>query len=178
MYIDGLQAIASGSRVRSVLGNSAATLPGSGTDGDYFELTAIDGSNQPGIYLRVSGSWVYQYPVEIDSYDIVCNILSVMEDSAIVLRLPVSRKFTIKENFVDCLASSAVAATAETVLTIKQGATTLGTITFAAAGTSGTIAQSTSGDMVFEVGDILTIEGPATADTTLTNVGITLAGYM
>lgn len=178
MYIDGLQAVASGSRVRSVPDNNGATLPGSATDGDYFELTAIDGSNQPGIYLYVTDTWVYQYPSELDSYDIVCNVLTTMEDGAVLLRLPVPRKFTIKEDFANCLASSAVAATAETVLTVKQGATTLGTITFAASGTTGTFAQSTSGDMVFAVGDILTIEGPGTADTTLKNVGITLAGHI
>lgn len=178
MYIDGLQGIASGSRVRSVPDNNGATLPGSGTEGDLFELTAVDSSNQPGIYKYVSSAWVFLYPLELDSYDLVNNVLGTPDDGAIVLRFPAPRAFTIKENFANCLASAATAATAQAVFTIKQNATTLGTITFAASGTTGSFSQSTSGDMAISAGDVIQITAPATADTTLADIGITLAGHI
>ena len=67
-----------------------------------------------------------------------------------------------------CSARAATAATASTVFTIKKnGSTTVGTFTFAAAGTVATVSI-TSG--AFAIGDLLTIEAPATTDTTLSDI--------
>lgn len=70
-------------------------------------------------------------------------------------------------------ASAKTAATGSTVLTIKQNGSSVGTITFAASGTSGTF--SIGSPVSLAIDDILTIEGPATADATLADISITLA---
>ena len=69
-------------------------------------------------------------------------------------------------------ASAITAATAETVLTIKKNAVSVGTITFAIAGTTGTF--SVASGVTLDAGDILTIENQATADSTLSHISITL----
>jgi hypothetical protein len=66
------------------------------------------------------------------------------------------------------IAKSLVAATASTVFTIKKGTvaspTTIGTFTFAAAGTTATVSITAG---VVSSGDMLWIEAPATPDATL-----------
>lgn len=68
-----------------------------------------------------------------------------------------------------CVAIATVAATASTVFTIKRNTTTVGTVTFAAAGTTGTFSI-TSGAVT--AGQHLTVECPATADATLANISM------
>ena len=67
----------------------------------------------------------------------------------------------------NCVAKATVAATASTVFTIAKDGTTVGTITFAAAGTTATISI-TSG--VITAAQNITITAPATPDTTLANI--------
>lgn len=76
-------------------------------------------------------------------------------------------------NLDGSLASGTVAATGETVYTIAKNGSTKVTVTFDAASTTGVFAGS-----AFSVtsGDVLTLEGPATADATLANISFTLAG--
>lgn len=72
-------------------------------------------------------------------------------------------------------AKAGLAATASTVITIKKNGAAWGTITFAAAGTTGTwvIAAPT-----IVAGDVLTFHAPSTPDATLGNIAITLAGAL
>lgn len=71
-------------------------------------------------------------------------------------------------------AKASVAATASTVFTIKKnGSTTMGTFTFAAAGTTATVSITAG---AVSAGDLITIEGPATADATLADISFLLKG--
>ena len=72
-------------------------------------------------------------------------------------------------------AKSGVAAAATATVSLKKNGTEFATAEWSAAGTVGafTAASATS----FAAGDVLTIVFPATADTTLADVGITLMGY-
>lgn len=89
-----------------------------------------------------------------------------------------SHVFTQDVSFDAGLASSearsGVAATAQAVLTIKKNSTSIGTITFAAAATTGTFAMSA--DQSFADGDKLEIIAPSSTDATLARLAITLVG--
>jgi hypothetical protein len=66
------------------------------------------------------------------------------------------------------------AATAETVFTIKHGATTVGTCTFAAAGTVGIYAAAA--EFTIAAGETFSIEAPASPDATLADITFTITG--
>lgn len=66
------------------------------------------------------------------------------------------------------------AATAETVVDIQKNGTSIGSITWAAAGTNGTFTFTT--ETAFVEGDTLSLIAPATADTTLGYVSVSLRG--
>jgi len=98
-------------------------------------------------------------------------------DSAIILRIPILLETTFVADFVGSLASvdPAYAATAETVLTIKKNGTDVGTITFAAAGSTG-VFDSSATPVVYSAGDYLIVVNQATADATLAGIGIGFKG--
>lgn len=68
-------------------------------------------------------------------------------------------------------AKAGVVATASTVFTINKNGTQIGTITFAASGDTGTISITSTS---VAAGDLITIVGPATADTSLSNIAFLL----
>jgi microcystin-dependent protein len=67
-----------------------------------------------------------------------------------------------------------VAATGTTTYSVKKNGTEFGTVEWAGAATTATV--TIAGATSFAAGDVLSIEGPATADATLEDFGITLAG--
>lgn len=71
-------------------------------------------------------------------------------------------------------ARAVTAAASATVLTFAKNGTQIGTITFGGGSDVGTVAIT--GATSFAVGDYLTISGPATADSTLATVAVTLTG--
>ncbi len=177
MLIDGVELPDGAEIVKTIPNNKGDTLPVTVVNGTYFELTAIDGANQPGIYLGVSGAWQFTNTTsQAQTYDVAGFISGKPANSAIVLRFITTRKFKIAAGFAGCKSSSSVAATASTVFTIKKNGSSIGTITFAVSGTTGTIAQSGSGIINFSVGDILTLEAPATADATLADIAYIFLG--
>lgn len=77
-----------------------------------------------------------------------------------------------------CSAEASIAATASTVYTLKKRTggttvTTVGTFTFAASATTATVSI-TAGSI--SAGDFVFIDGPATADATLQDIGIFISG--
>jgi hypothetical protein len=87
-------------------------------------------------------------------------------------------KFTIATTFAAGLTGSqgvaVAAATASTVFSINKNGTQVATATFAAAGTVPTFAAASS--MAFAIGDVLAIIAPATPDTTLANISLSILG--
>jgi hypothetical protein len=71
-------------------------------------------------------------------------------------------------------AGADTAATASTVFTLLKNGTSVGTVTFAASATTGTF--SIGSPFSLAAADVFEIRGPATADATLANVNIILAG--
>lgn len=82
-------------------------------------------------------------------------------------------------DFSQSFAVADVAATAETVFNVYKNATLVGTITFAVSGTTGTLSTDTgsgSSTVSFAPGDTMTIVAPASPDSTLADISVTLLG--
>ncbi|MBL0420517.1 collagen-like protein [Ramlibacter sp. AW1] len=95
------------------------------------------------------------------------------EDSAIVLYVPVAVAVTFPDDFAGSYAVAKVAATASTVFDVKANGSSVGSITFAATGSSGTFT-TTGGAVSLTAGQTLEIVAPATADATLADIGFAL----
>lgn len=72
------------------------------------------------------------------------------------------------------VARAAVAATASTVLSLTKNGSQIGTVTFGAGSSSGTVVVSSA--QTFAVGDTIGINGPAVADSNLSTVAVTISG--
>lgn len=75
--------------------------------------------------------------------------------------------FTITE--ANCIAKALVAATGSTTVTIKKNGSSIGTVVWSAAGTTGTVDITTA---TVADGDHITFHAPATADATLADITI------
>lgn len=115
-------------------------------------------------------------PAPVQIYDICGSILGKPADAAVVMRFVAVRAFSLPAGLTGSLAKCSTAATASTVLTFKKNGTAFGTATFAAAGTSATLAAAS--ETTFAVGDVLTVENQATADTTFADAEITLVATL
>jgi hypothetical protein len=62
------------------------------------------------------------------------------------------------------------------VFSIKKNGTEVGTATYAATGSVATFATTSSGDLVFDTNDVLSIVAPSPQDSTLEGVGFVLFG--
>lgn len=98
------------------------------------------------------------------------------EGGALALRVPMARAVSFAANFSGSYASASAAATGSSVFSVKKNGTEIGTVTFAAAGSSGTFTTDSGAAQSFVAGDVLSITCPASADATLSDVGIVLAG--
>ena len=105
-------------------------------------------------------------------YDIAGGISGPIAGSQYVLYFDAVREVNIPANFSGSLASVLTAFTDAATYTIYHNGTSVGTISFAASGTSGTF--STSSAFTLAVGDSLTIQAPSTADATAANLAITI----
>lgn len=112
-----------------------------------------------------------------DPYDITAAFAGVLENSTKILpSVPVVRPIAFPAGFDGSIAKAGAAATGSSVFSIKKNGVEVGTITFAAAGTTGTFAATDAGPILFARGDLLSITAPAVADATLADVGIVLSG--
>lgn len=93
--------------------------------------------------------------------------------SAKLLRFNVLRSFVWQASLTGTVVNAGVAATASTVFTIKLNGSSIGTLTFAASGTTATI--SFAADVFFVPGDVITLESPA-QDATLADVAFNFFG--
>lgn len=125
-----------------------------------------------GTYVHADST---EYPIELtaneisgyDIYGIFDGLPTVSEFLLHVQKL--LRPITIPANLTGSYFYARVAATAQTVFTIKKNETVIGTATFAAAATTATFSFTSA--VSFVTGDTLCILGPATNDTTLADFG-------
>lgn len=111
--------------------------------------------------------------INLTSTSIAAFRPSTMEDDELILRYIFTQSVTLPANLVGSYVTSGVAATAETIITVKKNGSSFGTLTFAISGTSATFSTTLTS---FVAGDYLDIAGPATADTTLADVAFSFYG--
>jgi Protein of unknown function (DUF2793) len=107
-------------------------------------------------------------------FDVGVTIPGVGTNNQVLIHLKLARAVTFPASATLSTAHGGTAATGSTTFTFKKNGTSFATVNFAASGTSGTFTQAS--DSVFAAGDLLELLGPATADATLADFGINLAG--
>ena len=107
-------------------------------------------------------------------YDLVCYLPVVPDVSDVVARWAIARNVAFPAGMTGSRASAGVAATAQTIYTVKKNGSAVATITWAISGTTGTYAAALAWSVV--PGDVVTIEAPASPDATLAQVSITMIG--
>ncbi len=123
----------------------------------------------------VLANWVVmQSPVSVQAYDIATYIPGLPSAGATIISFTAVRAYTLPANLAGSSSKASTAAASQSVFTLSKNGVPFNSITFAAAGTSGTFGNSASTS--FAVGDVLSIIAPSTQDATLANIGITLLG--
>lgn len=107
-------------------------------------------------------------------YDLSCQFVGVPTAAAVGLRFPAVRAFTLASSGQKGTAGTA--ATAQSDFLVKVNGTLKATLRFAAAGTTCTVVGGTAATIA--AGDVITIEGPASPDATLADIGFTLTGTL
>ncbi len=106
-------------------------------------------------------------------YDLFAGFAGVGTDSQIIGNTNIVRSIQFPRNLVWSTAYALTAATDATTYLIYHNSTQVGTLTFAAGATLGVFSCSGFSAVA---GDTVSIHGPATADTTLASVTVTILG--
>ncbi len=126
-------------------------------------------NNQQLVYSGSAGKWEnVSQPVGIS-----VSITGLMQNGEILLQYLPPVALQIPAGASGSFAKAASAATAATTVKIMQNGTQIGTIAWAASATVGVITISNNVNLA--AGDSLQLIAPATADTTLANIGVTLS---
>lgn len=162
-----------------ISGATAKTTP---VDADYVGLMDSAASNVlkklswANIKATLKTYFDTLYAPLSQPFDLTAFYPGVPSTSAKITRIPVARAITFPANFSGSYAKAATAATASTAIDVQNNGTTIGTITFAAAGSVATFTTVSGTSKSLVAGDILSIIAPGTADATLADIGFVLAG--
>jgi len=107
-------------------------------------------------------------------YDLGLTWVGTLPTSQIMLRYPFPRAVTFPSGLTDSRGVAAIAATGAKVIDLRKNGSNVGSINFAAGATTATFTMASATS--FAVGDVLTVVAPASADATLADLGISLAG--
>lgn len=141
---------------------------------DFVELADVDWTGaSAGAIPRWNGTKLL--PETTAPYDMAFYVSGVQPGNKVIFKFTFTRDVEFPDDFAGSDLHAGVAATAEFVYTVKKNGSDIGTITVAAAGTSGTFV-TTGGATSFAANDVLELVTQTTADATLANVSITLSG--
>jgi hypothetical protein len=130
-------------------------------------------SGQGGKLLAVnSGATAVEFVAA--PYDIGTFVAGSPEADEVVLRFVATRAFTLPAGLSGSQVKAGTAADDATDFDVKKGASSVGTISFAASGDTATFTMASATS--FTAGDILSIVAPSTPDATLADISFTLAG--
>lgn len=105
-------------------------------------------------------------------YDFAIYAAGVPEDSEILFSYVAIRGFDIASGSSSMAGVLGVAATAETVVTVRKNGSSIGTLTWAASGTEAT--TSVTSDVSFVAGDVLDVVTQSSADDTAADFSISI----
>ena len=175
-------------------------LPGSPTDGDIYIVPSGAAEHANEIAIRDNGEWVYLLPKKgfvatvadenvlvwysgaawsalptgaPTPYDVGGTIVGIPSSDMVMLRYPMPRAVSFPKNLVGSLAVSGVAASASAAFSIRKNGVQFATMTFGAGLTTAVFVGTATS---FAARDVLTIMAPNTPDTTLADLGFSLAG--
>lgn len=110
-------------------------------------------------------------------WDVVCYWPGTIPNGQLVLQFPFTRIVYFPTDMDGSTAVVGTAPTSETVMSLQHNGGEFATLTFAAGIPSGEFASAPgSGEKKFNLGDVLTIQGPDPADTTAANLSFILNG--
>jgi hypothetical protein len=109
-------------------------------------------------------------------YDIPCGAPGTLTASQLIGQYTAVRTINFAANFAGSAGHAGTAATASTTITVNVNGTAVGTIVFAASGTTPTFTTTGGTAVVVTSGQTITFVAPSSADATLANVSATLLG--
>lgn len=112
------------------------------------------------------------YRTSLATYDISFWIEGLMENNEVLFKIVASRSFNILNGMSGSQAVSGVPANEDTTFFLLRNGNVFGTVFFAEDSDVGVF--TTSADTLFNEGDILTVQAPASADTALRDTALTL----
>lgn len=108
-------------------------------------------------------------------YDIGVFANGVGTNNQILVRFKVVRGAIFPAGAPNAQATASANATGSTTYSFKKNGSVFATAVFGAGSSTGTWTQAS--DAVFAPGNLFEVDGPATADATLSDVGLTLQGF-
>ena len=186
-----------------VISRVIATPPGSPAAGDRYLVAASPTgawSGQAGkITVYRSGAWAFITPKEgwlltsqadpgklykyesgafvqfsfagATAEDVATWVRGKPDASEVVLRYVATHSITFPANLTGSQVKAATASTASKVFSVQKNGSEFATVTISASGTTASFAGSSTS---FAAGDVLTVVAPASQDTTLADIAITL----
>ena len=162
--------VASSTKATNIAGGLVGYLPyQSAVDATTFLTPGVTG------FVLASGGTSAAPTWRAEIYDLALSITGKPTASAIVLSFTTVRAFSLPSSFTSSVAVAGTAATGSTVFTISKNGSSIGTITFAISGTTGTFSGAGGS---FTSGDLLQVTAPSSQDTTLADIGITLVATL
>jgi hypothetical protein len=129
-----------------------------------------------GQYVKVNdGETALEFAPPVNEVELAFFTPGVLVNSQTLLAYYPTKNIELPAGLTGSVCKAGVAATGSTVLDIKKNGTNVGTLTFAAAGTTATLAMA-SATTFTAVTDKLSIVGPASADATLADISGSLFG--
>jgi hypothetical protein len=154
----------------------AAALQTNGTPNSTQTLLNLAGTSDISL-VEVAGTVTFTYTGPgggSSPFDVPVFAPGLGSNNQKLLRLRIARHVTFSAGAANSYATASAAATGSTTYTFSQNGTPFATVNYAATSSAGIFTQAA--DANFVPGDLLEIYGPATADTTLADVGITFYG--
>jgi hypothetical protein len=136
-------------------------------------LMASGGSiaNTKAVSVSFKGTTPSTWPFDVQTF-----YPGIPTASAKIYRGKLARAVTFAANFSGSYFTATANATGSTVFDIQKNGSSVGSCTIGAGGTTPTFATSGGTSVSFAAGDVLAIIAPGTADLTLADPAITLAG--